>query len=188
MHNKGIFLPNLKSSEWFRKYSDFVPDFLRGRPRSVILHCLDRQSRSSKYCSDDVQVGEKEGLFTVWKTDGSQHVVDFKGNLVQQMPSCLCKDWIRWNIPCKQFFAVFRYNSAWNWESLPEVYKNSTYLSTDIKSTNDYFLLFSKELPDSPAVLQDVDTEPPKPSSADQLDESQSPVCDLQEGIPMKVP
>ena len=50
-------LPNLKSSEWLRKYSDFVPNFLRGRPRSVILHCLDRQSRSSKYCSDDIYAG-----------------------------------------------------------------------------------------------------------------------------------
>ena len=61
---------------------------------------IDRQSRSSKYCSDDVQVGEKEGLFTVWKTDGSLHVANFKGDLVQQMPSCSCKDWIKWNISC----------------------------------------------------------------------------------------
>ena len=181
-------LPNLKCSEWFRQYSDFVPDFLRERPRSVILHCLDRQSRSSKYCSDDVQAGEKEGLFAVRKSDGSQHVVDFIGDPVLQMPSCSCKDWIKWNIPCKHFFAVFRYNSAWNWESLPEAYKNSAYLTTDIKSTNAYFLQFSKELPNSSTAVQDIDTEPlSRPISTAQQDEGHSPVHAVQQEIPTKV-
>ena len=44
--------------------------FLRGRPRSVILHCLDRQSRSNKYHGGDLREGGKEGVFTLQKTDG----------------------------------------------------------------------------------------------------------------------
>ena len=41
-------LPNLKASEWYRKYNDFVPTFLWGRPRAVILRYLSRQSHSNK--------------------------------------------------------------------------------------------------------------------------------------------
>ena len=74
---QSYVLPNLKASEWYRHYNDFVPRFLRGRPRSVILHCLNKQSRSNKYHGGDLREGGKEGVFTLQKTDGTKHVVDF---------------------------------------------------------------------------------------------------------------
>ena len=116
---QSYVLPNLKASEWYRRYNDFVPGFLRGRPRSVILHCLDRQSRSNKYHGGDLREGGKEGVFTLQKTDGTKHVVDFGRSSQDQMPSCSCKDWTRWHIPCKHFFAVFRLKQAWCWDALP---------------------------------------------------------------------
>ena len=55
---QSYVLPNLKAAEWYRRYNDFVKRFLRCRSRSVILHCLDQQSRSNKYHDKDLMDGE----------------------------------------------------------------------------------------------------------------------------------
>ena len=68
---------NLKACEWYRQYNDVVPDFLRGRPRSVILHCLERQSRSKEYKDEELREEEMEGVFIIQGKDGAQYVVDF---------------------------------------------------------------------------------------------------------------
>lgn len=138
-------LPNLKASEWYRKYNDFVPSFLRGRPRSVILHCLNRQSHSLKYTDKDLIAGEEEGVFMLYKEDGTEHVIDFGRNSAESMPSCSCKDWTRWHIPCKHFFAIFRLKAAWNWNSLPDIYLNSPYLTIDKDATDVFFSQFSND-------------------------------------------
>ena len=39
------------------------------------------------------------------------------------IPSCSCSDWMKWQLPCKHFFALFRLVPEWSWESLPESYK-----------------------------------------------------------------
>ena len=39
----------------------------------------------------------------------------------------------------KAFFAIFRLLRNWDWESLPEAYRSSAYLSTDSIAINDYF-------------------------------------------------
>ena len=36
-HQKYV-MQNLKVSEWYCQYRSFVPDFLKGRPRSLIIH------------------------------------------------------------------------------------------------------------------------------------------------------
>ena len=55
------------------------------------------------------------------------------------MPSCTCRDWITWNIPCKHFFSVFRFYPLWDWNKLPDSYRDSAYLSTDTSSLNTFF-------------------------------------------------
>ena len=110
---QSYVLPNLKATEWYRWYNDFVPRILRGIPRSVILHCLDRQSQSNKYHDEDLMDGEKEGALIIQRKDGAQYMVNFGRNSQEQMPSCSCKDWTRWHIPCKHFVAVFRLRQAW---------------------------------------------------------------------------
>lgn len=136
-------LPNLKASEWYRRYNDFVPGFLRGRPRSIILHCLNRQSRSNKYSDQSLSKGEEEGVFMIQKKDGSHYVVNFGRNSHEQMPSCSCKDWTRWHLPCKHFFAVFKLKETWGWNALPQTYLNSSYLSTDKDATDAFFCKYS---------------------------------------------
>jgi len=55
------------------------------------------------------------------------------------MPFCTCPDWIKWHIPCKHFFAVFRLYPFWGWYKLPQVYLESPYLSTDQESLSNFF-------------------------------------------------
>ena len=182
---QSYVLPNLKTAEWYRRYNDFVPHFLRGRPRSVILHCLDRQSRSNKYHDEDLIDGEKEGVFIIQRKDGAQYMVDFGRNSQEQMPSCSCKDWTRWHIPCKHFFAVFRLRQAWCWDALPQTYRDSAYLSTDKDATDAYFAQFSTvshNAEDTSQPIPDLSGEvQTTPGSESSLQAS------LQQHIPVKV-
>ena len=45
---RNCVMQNLKGSAKCRSYKDFVPDYLHGRPCSVIIHCLDRKCRANK--------------------------------------------------------------------------------------------------------------------------------------------
>ena len=85
--HRNYVLANVKVTEWYRCYKNFVPEFLRGRPRSVVLYCLDRQAKARKYDAKDVTPTSK-GAFEVNKTNGSKHTVDFGGS--SNSPSCTC--------------------------------------------------------------------------------------------------
>ena len=42
-HHKYLYL-NYQMSDTYRTYNDIVPDYLRERPRQVIIHCLERKA------------------------------------------------------------------------------------------------------------------------------------------------
>jgi len=133
-YQKYLFM-NYKQSDMYRTYKSFVPSYLQGRPRSVILHCLERRSKALKYISSDVTVlDETTGKFKVKGSSENHHTVVFED------PSCTCRDWIEWNLPCKHFFCVFEHYPQWNWDSLPDQYTKSAYLSTDQAVLNRYIL------------------------------------------------
>ena len=115
---------NYMMSDQYRPYKTFVPTYLHNRPKAVILHCLDRKKKSTKYTEEDVD-GD-HGKFTVKTPSGSVHNVDFGTST--GVPSCTCKDWARSNLPCKHF-AAFPSSKKWNWESLPQAYLNGPYTS-----------------------------------------------------------
>ena len=135
--HRNYILSNVQVSEWYRKYKDSVPSFLHGRPRNVVLHCLDRQAKGRKYDKADITVLEEEGCFEVNKSSGGTHRVEFGSNT--DSPSCSCKDWIRWHIPCKHFFGIFANYNEWSWNSLPKAYLDSSYLSADKDAISTYF-------------------------------------------------
>ena len=68
-----------------------------------------------------------------------KHTITFGSQTGEEMPSCTCKDWVRWKIPCKHFFAIFREVPEWSWQSLPAKYLQSAYLSTDGEALSEYF-------------------------------------------------
>ena len=69
---------------------------------------------------------------------GNDHTVSFGTNTNDTMPSCTCRDWITWNIPCKHFFLSSGF-ILWDWNKLPDSYRDSAYLSTDTSSLNTFF-------------------------------------------------
>ena len=121
---------NYKQSSQYRSYKKFVPTYLHDRPHSVILHCLERKSKSAKYAVDSVHdVDPDLGIFKIEKDEKTRYTVKFGTS--DDMPSCTCKDWLRYHIPCKHFFAIFTHRPNWSWDQLPSTYQNSAYVSMD---------------------------------------------------------
>lgn len=132
-YQKYLFL-NYKQSSQYRTYNSFVPDYLHNRPRTTISHCLERKSKSLKYTSEDITlIDDDNGVFRVKGTSGKDHEVKF------HIPSCSCRDWTTWHLPCKHFFCIFAHYPKWTWTSLPESYQNSAYLSNDHAAIEEYF-------------------------------------------------
>ena len=132
-------LQNYQQSSMYRSYQSYIAPFLHNRPRSVILHCLDR-TNSSKILPQHVHdIDTAAGIFEVEKTSGGKHMVDFGLESPSQMPSCTCKDWVRHHLPCKHFFSIFTNRQDWGWDKRPSGYLQSAYLSTDERALDDFF-------------------------------------------------
>lgn len=101
-YQKYLFM-NYKQSAQYRSYKSFIPDFLHGRPRSVIIHSLERRSKSLKYTQEDVSTVDDEDTFTVKGSNDKAHTVSFGSKSGNLTPSCTCRDWVEWHIPCKHF-------------------------------------------------------------------------------------
>lgn len=171
-YQKYLFL-NYKQSDMYRTYRSFVPSYLQGRPRSIVLHCLERRTKSLKYVSADVTVlDEASGKFEVKGSSGKHHTIFFGD------PSCTCRDWVEWNLPCKHFFCIFELYPQWNWNRLPKQYTSSAYLSTDQAALNSYFSS-SIEDQDAEDFHSDVD-------NGNDMDEIPSTVDSVKEEIPAR--
>ena len=84
-------------------------------------------------------INNKKGIFEVEKANGHKYVVNFSKDKTEQMSSCICKDWLWHQLPCKHFFAVFQHRREWQWEQLPSKYLQSAYLAMDIDSIHSHF-------------------------------------------------
>ena len=127
---------NYQQSSNYRSYSSCIPSYLHDRPKSVILHSLDRQTNSLKICKESIKLTDADnGIFEICKNNnGSAHVVKF-GTATNEEPSCTCQDWIRYHIPCKHFHDI----RIGNGNNYPKTYLEGPYLSTDestVESSN----------------------------------------------------
>lgn len=136
LHYKYVF-KNFKQSDLYRSYNPaVVPEYLQGRPKQTILHCLHRLASSNKFSHSDVtQAAPNSGKFPIKSNKGSQ-TVEFEDQSGE--PKCTCKDWLTYHLPCKHFFAVFRHFPEWGWEKLPGSYLMSPYLSLDNQAISNY--------------------------------------------------
>ena len=151
-YQKYVFL-NFRQSDQYRCYNELVPNYLQGRPREVIIHCLDRKANSAKFCiSDVIKADTKEGKFTILGSRGQKYDVCFGSNL-NQSPSCSCPDFVEWNIPCKHYFAIFRLFPDWGWNKLPNHYLDGPYMNTDRNAIKSYFDTYT-----SPAETPEFDS------------------------------
>ena len=157
MHHKHMFL-NHQMLPTYRAYNSFVPPYLHGRPRQVIIHCLERKSNCQKYNKEDITIQDAiNGVFAVKGSSGKPYTVDF-GKLTNK-PSCSCLDWIKWQIPCKHFFAIFRLVPEWSWDALPSSYRNNATISasTSVHTQNQNQELDATDIPS--AFQQDSNTQ-----------------------------
>ena len=146
-HRKYLFL-NFQMDPTYRAYTTHVPNYLQGRPRNVIIHCLEREEKVRKTLSreDITDTDIENGIFSVRGKSGYTHTVDFGRQ--RGKPTCTCQDWSRNNIPCKHFFLVFIHKGGWGWSSLPQSYLNNPYLSSDGVSIADFQDPTSQSRPD----------------------------------------
>ena len=143
--------------------SSHITSCLHDRPRSVIIHCLDRNTNSTKILVEHVHdIDSKKGVFEVETTSGSKQRIEFGICTLEEMPSCTCKDWLRHHIPCKHFSAIFTHRPIWRWNNLPQTYLQSVYFSTDTQALHDYFQPSTDNLADS--LITDTE-EHPSPES-----------------------
>ena len=162
---------NYKQSPQYRSYKEFVPSYLHNRPRSVILHCLDRKTKSTKFSAHAIHdLDTENGIFEVEKSSDSKQVVNFGVKEQNGMPSCTCKDWQQYHIPCKHFFAVFEHRSKWRWEQLPKSYLQSAYLSSDTDALDKHFDFSAND--DQPVMDTSITTENEKDTSDSHEDET----------------
>lgn len=146
-------LQNYQQSSDYRPYHQHIPSYLHNRPRSIIIHCLERKTNCSKILATDISdVDADKGIFEIVKNSGKKNTVDL-GPAGE--PSCTCKDWIRHHIPCKHFFSIFRHRQSWQWNKLPKDYLQSAYLSSDTNAISEYFDSPNENEPTSPPAAVD---------------------------------
>ena len=117
-----------KMTTAYRQYYSWVPEFLHQRPRPVIAHSLQRikNCEKEKYTETDIQtLDDGQGVFSVKSKSGNMVIVHIG------VPSCTCQDWLTHHLPCKHFYAVFKFKTEWSWDKLPKEYVNSPRLSFD---------------------------------------------------------
>ena len=137
---KTYLFRNYKQSSQYRNYKDLVPEYLRDRPRDVILHCLDRRANSMKFKEHDIEdIDLNNGKFKIIGSSNKERIIDFGHNTEDSMPTCSCPDWEKFHLPCKHFFAIFRHRQNWSWNKLPKVFLESAYLSLDNKALSSYY-------------------------------------------------
>ena len=114
-----------------------MPDYLRDRPRNILLHCLDRIARSQKLtASNIIDKDQEKGIFEITKSSGAKYRISFGNDNPDSMPSCTCQDWTNWHLPCK---TLFKHRAAWHWGNLPPSCLHSPYFSTDVEALNKHF-------------------------------------------------
>ena len=147
---------NLRCSSKYRRYNDFVPDYLQERPRAFVKHCIEKIGLANELNATNIKkVGYKTYEISNG-TNGSKYQLYFGDESTP--PSCQCYTWKRLKLPCKHFFAVIR-NGLEIWQSFPEMFRNSPYTTLD-----DAVLPASSDAPSKCiAHLEDNDTEQIKP-------------------------
>ena len=117
-----------------------------------------------------------------WKRNqGSKKTVNFDHHN-KDMPSCTCKDWQRFHLPCKHFFAIFQHRANWQWEQLPQPYLQSAYLSADCDVLTKHFRASSEVAHEQQLQQSSEVSESDGQLSPEGAHEPQVPVLDSREG------
>ena len=124
---------NTRCSEGYRRYSSHVPKYLHNKPRPFVNHCRQRITSAAEVDPQHIKElchGPEIGQFQVRsQSRNTWYNLSFGAGNV--MPRCSCPDFCHTGLLCKHFFAIFEHYQKWQWDSLPEKYRENPYLSLD---------------------------------------------------------
>ena len=127
----------------------YLAIYKEGLRKQFCIVCIDRQPATSlqgkMLCmfSDNFEVQGKKGSYRVNFGDQSND------------PHCTCRDWLKFHLPCKHFFAIFHHFPDWNWEKIPKHYLTSVYLSADSEAIAEYVSATQKSSAEHSTDLED---------------------------------
>lgn len=113
----------------YKKYNNDVPRYLWNRPKQVVTHCRASITKAEDIPREDVTMALEGKYFIKSQTEKGHYELTFGDN--QEPPACQCLSWQRTRLPCKHFFAVFRYYPNWQWDQLSPSYINGPRLTLD---------------------------------------------------------
>ncbi|XP_069820962.1 uncharacterized protein [Dendropsophus ebraccatus] len=118
---------NLLSSELYRKYDVKVPKFLQNRPRDFICHVMQRFYSDLE--KDDIKMLDEQcGIFEVRSENDKNKV--YSVCVGAHGPSCTCKDWEKFLMPCKHICAVIRF-TGFTWDKVNQSYQKNPLFCLD---------------------------------------------------------
>ena len=100
---------NVKFSSGYKKYAYGVPEFLHDRPRSLVIHLLDKIQKVTSEMVSSIQQND-DGTFLVESDepnvqDNKRKYIVYFGNDLEPC-SCSCRDFRRTRLLYKHFFAI----------------------------------------------------------------------------------
>jgi len=116
------------ASDSYKQYNEDIPDYLHNRPKKIVQHCMKRLAASREV--DCTTIHKHEGGFSVKSSCGSQEY-NVKLCNEHQFPKCTCEDFKIHFLPCKHMFAIFNKYPEVSWDSFPEWYRNSVFMTLD---------------------------------------------------------
>ena len=104
LHYKYVF-QNFKQSASYRSYNPaVVPAYLQDLPKSTVVHRIHRKAPSNKITDAMIKATcIHEGKFEVL---GKNKVHNVDCGISSSAPSCTCKDWKDYRIPCTHFCCI----------------------------------------------------------------------------------
>ncbi|XP_067022395.1 uncharacterized protein [Acropora muricata] len=124
---------NTRCSEGYRCYSSHVPKYLHNKPRPLVNHCRQRATSAAEVDPQHIKElchGPEIGQFQV-RSQSSNTWYNLSFGAGDVMPCCSCPDFCHTGLLCKHFFAIFDHYQKWQWDSLPEKYRENPHLSLD---------------------------------------------------------
>lgn len=124
-----------RASSNFKAYDASIPHYLHNRPRTVVQHCMKRlHSIDHNFGSGDIdkRIDGTSEAYTVKSMDKRYQVT--MGS-EKEFPNCTCEDFRRNFLPCKHFFAVFKFSNQ-SWNNLSPLYIESPFLNLDFGAIN----------------------------------------------------
>ncbi|XP_021366093.1 uncharacterized protein LOC110458632 [Mizuhopecten yessoensis] len=122
---------NVQCLEGHRSYHTDVPNFLVGRPKAFVSHCMTRLSLAS---TDDVTYQQvEEGNFSVRSRESDR---SYSVTLIGKMPSCNCPDFHKHQWPCKHMLAILG-RSDYSWDLLDESFTKTIFNTVDVDFVNN---------------------------------------------------